>query len=543
MHTHSLCPHCYRHVEAELFESRGAIRMRKLCPEHGEQLVVVENDPDHYRRIVANRGRFREHQDVIVLDVTDKCNLTCAHCYHIPDNNSPNKAIGSVLREVRATPEPFSIILGGAEPTIRRDLPELVHSIRAEGRSVGVLSNGVRFADETLTAGIAPHLDGYVLIGLNHERYHGRKVHDKQLLGLRHLRNHGVRPLLGYTAEHDELVEILLESLALYRQDVISLVRLRFGANIGRHPDMPAMTLSDHLKVLRQVCRGLRLDLVVIAEADNTLYHQMVLVAGMPVRVIQWPDVENIVMDELTRAPWARFIDGPVSNFCHQIILRDGFFHRNTKRPDDVPARYTLEHLLQTRSSMAVSPNAPVSSGTLGPDLGNARCLTRIGDCTVANLHERMTEPQRAAIVRFWLDTGALSDRREALSRASQVVHLVFDARGDIVAVNTCFSAFLNNGRNQAPYWFYRIFVHPKARSVRLSLEIFRLTASYLRQRYMDSGGETGIAMHLENPKFYRRSGHRALRSVGIKPKGRDQRGVDIWTYEFAPDQHATREH
>ena len=91
----------------------------------------------------------------------------------------------------------------------------------------------------------------------------------------------------------------------------------------------------------------------------------------------------------------------------------------------------------------------------------------------------------------------------------------------------------LNSGNGSTPYWFYRIFVHPRARSVGLSLGLFRLTAIYLAQEYRKNGGPVGIAMHLENPKFYRRSGRRALRSVGIKPLSKDERGVEIWSYDF----------
>ena len=534
MKTHSLCPTCYRHIDAELFERNGRLFIQKTCPEHGDMEALVENDVGYFHQTLANRGRFVEHQDVVVLNVTDKCNLTCAHCYHVPDNDSPNKPIAAVLADVAMTPDSFSVILGGAEPTIRRDLSELSCAIRDRGRSVGMLSNGVRFADQDLTAQVAPYLNGFVLVGLNHHSYHGDKIHGKQLAGLRNLRRHGIRPMLGYTAEYAELPDILDEARRLFLDGMISLVRLRFGASIGRHPDMPVLTLSDHVKTLQQTCRAMHLEFQIVMEADNTIYHQMVLIAGMPVRVIQWPDERNMVMGELIRAPWARFIDGPISNFCHQIVLRDALTHKNLPKPDEVPAPYTLQHFLSQRQPLRNAPTLNVSStDSVSRDYGNARYVEELGEVAVANLQGVMTPAQRDAVVEFWMETGAIPDEREARRRTDEVVHLGFDRAGNIVAVNTCYVATLDIGSGPSSYWCYRIFVHPRARSVRLSLGLFRLTAQYFERLYREQGGPKGIVMHLENPKFYRRSGRRSLGGLGIKPVGMDPRGIEIWAYQF----------
>jgi Radical SAM superfamily len=535
MKTHSLCHTCYRHIEAELFQRGGGLYLRKLCPEHGDTEVIVENDINFYESILKNRGKFNEQQNVVVLDVTDKCNLTCHHCYHVPDNHSPNKPVQKVLEDIGLTPNDFSIILGGAEPTIRRDIAELAEAVRGEGRSVGVLSNGVRFSDLAVTEQVAPHLDGFVLIGLNHRSYHGETIHAKQLAGLRNLHHYGVRPMLGYTAEHKELPDILNEALGLFQEGVISMIRLRFGASIGRHPDTARLSLSDHLKMLYQVCSQMNLKFQLIHDADNTIYHQMVVINGMPARIIQWPDVQNIVMHELVRAPWAKFIDGPISNFCHQIVLRDGLFNKKIARPDDLPAHYTLRSFLRQREIFNTVPILNVSSVSQACSFDNARYVKKLSGVSVANLHGLMTNQQRKTLVKFWFDTGALQDEKAAIARTEEVIHLGFNDLGEIVAVNTCYKGMLKINDEVTPYWFYRIFVHPRARDVRLSLGLFRLTAEYLGQNFRDNVGPVGIAIHLENPKFYRRSGRRALASVGIKPLGKDDRGVEIWTYSF-PD-------
>lgn len=168
-------------------------------------------------------------------------------------------------------------------------------------------------------------------------------------------------------------------------------------------------------------------------------------------------------------------------------------------------------------------------------DYSNARYIEVLERAVAANLHGRMTPTQQEAIVRFWLAEGAIPDEQEARRRSDEVVHLGFDKDGRIVAVNTCFKGMLDAGSGPVPYWFYRIYVTPKARSVQLSLGLFRLTARYLAGLPRNPGAEHGIAVRLENPKFYKRAGRWALGRVGIKPVGKDAGGAEIWVYDFPP--------
>ena len=540
MNTHSLCSTCYRHLEAKLIERDGAIWVSRTCPEHGEQVHVVENDARFYHRTQANRGRFHEPQNMIVLDVTDRCNLKCPHCYHMPDNQEPHKPISEVMRDVALTPEGFCIILGGAEPSIRSDMTELAQAVHDTGRSVGTLSNGVRFSERAFAKRIAPLLNGIVLIGLNHRDYHGAAIHNKQLKGIRNLNDFGVKPMLGYTAEYAELPDILQEALALHAEDRLAMVRLRFGANIGRHPDMPVLTISNHIAEVQRVCTALNLSCEMLLDADNTIYHQMLRIAGMPVRIIQWPDEHNMVMTELKRAPWAKFIDGPISNFCHQIVLRDAFVNKKMQAIDTVPDAYTMNTVLSltSRKTLPVIPilnisgGASVSVATAIP-YDNARYIKLIDGISVANLHGCMTLLQREALVRFWLSNNAIQDEREAFQRTNEVVHLGFDANGQIVAVNTSYPAMLDNGETSLPYWFYRQFVHPRVRSIRLSLALVRLTVTYLGELAREGKGPKGLAMYLENPKLYKRSGQRALDWLKMTLAVKDKRGGETWTRQL----------
>lgn len=166
-------------------------------------------------------------------------------------------------------------------------------------------------------------------------------------------------------------------------------------------------------------------------------------------------------------------------------------------------------------------------------DYSNARYIEVLGRAFVANLHGRMTPDQQDAIVRFWVMEGAIPDEQEARRRSEEVVHLGFDQDGCIVAVNTCYRGMLDAGSGSVPYWYYRTYVAPKARGIQLFRGLFLLTAHYLAELPTGPGNERGIAVRLENPKFYKHAGRWALGRVGIKPLGKDTGGAEIWVYDF----------
>jgi hypothetical protein len=60
-------------------------------------------------------------------------------------------------------------------------------------------------------------------------------------------------------------------------------------------------------------------------------------------RVIQWPDVTNIDMEELNTGPWCQFYDGPVTNFVHQVITRDAYKNNGLPKLDLSPIKYQYQ--------------------------------------------------------------------------------------------------------------------------------------------------------------------------------------------------------
>ena len=101
-------------------------------------------EPGAVRTWAPEHNPFR----TVVADVTHRCNMACANCY-IPNRDVPDMDIGRLESCLAAFPRRTDIRIIGAEPTMRRDLPEIVATVRRLGHRPILLTNGLRLATES----------------------------------------------------------------------------------------------------------------------------------------------------------------------------------------------------------------------------------------------------------------------------------------------------------------------------------------------------------------------------------------------------------
>ena len=176
--TSSLCPECLRTISAELFEENGRVMMRKRCPDHGTFTDVIFSDVEMYLRLeqwyfgdgegfadpvdglgkeCPNRcgicGSHSTHTSLANIDLTGRCNLSCAICFADANRNPHEPSFEQVvemLRRLRAQrPAPaFAVQFTGGEPTLHPQFLEIVAKAREMGFShLQAATNGIRFAD------------------------------------------------------------------------------------------------------------------------------------------------------------------------------------------------------------------------------------------------------------------------------------------------------------------------------------------------------------------------------------------------------------
>jgi len=145
-HTLSLCDLCYSEVPARIFEKNGHVFIQKQCLQHGTFEAIVEEDSDFYRRFAHLTPTGFASFDTLIIPITFRCNLRCSYCFapHVQQKDIPLPELAGVIRNFAGP----SIFLSGGEPTLREDLSSILLEIKGANKCAGIVTNGVRLADE-----------------------------------------------------------------------------------------------------------------------------------------------------------------------------------------------------------------------------------------------------------------------------------------------------------------------------------------------------------------------------------------------------------
>jgi MoaA/NifB/PqqE/SkfB family radical SAM enzyme len=346
--TVSLCHQCHSHVPAWRFHLNGKVYLAKHCAVHGISHHMIESDYEFYSGIHYTQDNPQYNfNGGVLIEASDRCNLECPHCYHLPDNKIVDQSIETLLDQIRKLPlgidQVSRIILSGAEATLRPDFAELVTAIKSlhPDISVTVMTNGIQFGNHNFVKEVKMSgLDG-VNIGLNHPDYIDHHVvRRKQIAAIENMHLEEI-PIsyISYTMiSLDEVHDIMTEICSNYWE--AKNFRIRYGSDIGRNPGQERIFVSDVYKAIEAWCNTSGKSFDRIIEADNNIYHIMARVENKDIRIIQWCDETDIDMEELRSGPWCDFVPDGVTNFLHQIIRRDIWKNQGLILPDSPPDRY-----------------------------------------------------------------------------------------------------------------------------------------------------------------------------------------------------------
>ena len=176
--TKSLCPECGKPLDAIVYDEDGKVLIKKTCDEHGEFINTYWSNDEIYNRVnkyepsithvenpcvedvascPANCGLCSKHETSTVLgliDVTNRCNLRCPVCFanaaasgrlFEPTQDEIRQMLKN-LRNLKPHPTP-AIQYAGGEPTVRKDIVELVAMAKEEGFThVQIATNGLKLA-------------------------------------------------------------------------------------------------------------------------------------------------------------------------------------------------------------------------------------------------------------------------------------------------------------------------------------------------------------------------------------------------------------
>jgi len=267
----SLCPQCLKVVDARIVIQDGAVYMKKMCPDHGPSTVYVWPDVDHYNWMRSFRVPFhaarraldftdccptscglcslhQRHSTLIEIEVTQRCNLRCPVCFMSAEAAPPDPPLvqieGIYANVLAKAGGQTSIQLTGGEPTLRKDLPEIVRAGRKAGfAAIEVNTNGLvisrkpAFLHELVeagTTGIYLQFDG--LTPEVYSQIRGNDILSDKLQAIQNCRDAGIQVVLAMTiiagVNQDQIGEVL--NFALENLDVVAGVALQPAFISGR---------------------------------------------------------------------------------------------------------------------------------------------------------------------------------------------------------------------------------------------------------------------------------------------------------------------
>ena len=300
--TKSICPECFKVLDATVFEEDNRVYIKKECSEHGEFQDVYWSDYEQYKR--AEKFRYdgeglrnprtkteqgcpldcgicpqhRSHTVLAIIDVTNRCNLKCPVCFANAATAGyvyqPSKEeVREMMVNLRSNdPVPATALqLSGGEPTIREDLFELIRMAKELGfRHVEVNTNGLRLAQSVdYCRGLKEAGMSTVYLqfdGLSSEVYQftrGRDLLETKMKAIENCRKAGITSmvlvvtLIKGVNDH-QIGEII--RFAVKNFDVIRCINVQPVSLCGRLPEQERekmrITISDFTRLCEEQTDG-----------------------------------------------------------------------------------------------------------------------------------------------------------------------------------------------------------------------------------------------------------------------------------------------
>ena len=153
---------CLKKIKAQIVEENGKIFLKKRCDQHGNFSAVHWQSPKTFHSVEKcnwlenSEAKCNEHANALcsincdscsehasktviaVIDVTDKCDLTCPVCFAgAPHSGVRDPSRDEIYRMLqflkKMEPTPPVVLLAGGEPLVRGDLAEIIkmaHSLK-----------------------------------------------------------------------------------------------------------------------------------------------------------------------------------------------------------------------------------------------------------------------------------------------------------------------------------------------------------------------------------------------------------------------------
>jgi len=190
--TSSICPQCLDPVTATVFERDDEVWMDKQCSRHGRFSALLSSESRHYYQqlttqaqnsgccggscglpgasdsIVEDSAPWTNHSCTILIEITERCNLSCPTCF--AGSTPAHSNMMSLDKFTRQVDQLLAggkrgsdmIQLSGGEPTIHPDFFAMIKLLFERGfHQVCINSNGIKLAQPVFARRLAECLQNH----------------------------------------------------------------------------------------------------------------------------------------------------------------------------------------------------------------------------------------------------------------------------------------------------------------------------------------------------------------------------------------------
>lgn len=291
-YTNSLCNECLKVIPVKIVFKDNKVYLLKQCLEHGEQLELLEHDIEYFRnkRLYDKAGTIAktqtevkkgcpydcglcpnhdQHSCINLIEVTNKCNMCCNTCYA---NSGKGKDLDltQIKKMIDFGAECENghgevLQVSGGEPSLHKDIIEIIKYAREKYQYVMLNTNGIRIAeDEEFVKELSQFQGGFEIYlqfdtfdDSVYEKIRGRKLLDIKMKAIENLNKYSIPATLVMTIERDlndkELGKIISFGLDT---DCVRGVNIQpvayFGRKNGNIDRKDRVTLTNVIQLIEE---------------------------------------------------------------------------------------------------------------------------------------------------------------------------------------------------------------------------------------------------------------------------------------------------
>lgn len=291
-YTNSLCNECLKVISAKIIFKDNKVYLLKYCSEHGEQLELLEHDIEYFKhkRDYDKAGTVTEtqtevkngcpydcglcpnhdqHSCINLIEVTDKCNMCCNTCY-ASSGKGKDKDFDTIKKMIDFAAEAEGgrgeiLQVSGGEPTLHKDIIEIIEYAREKFQYVMLNTNGIRIAEDEDFVKKISNFKGKFEVYLqfdsfNDEIYNiirGRNLKEIKQQAINNLKKYNIPTTLVMTLERDlndkEIGKVITYGIETSNVRGVNIQPVAyFGRNNNNIDRKNRVTLTETIKLIEE---------------------------------------------------------------------------------------------------------------------------------------------------------------------------------------------------------------------------------------------------------------------------------------------------